>query len=80
MPGAKLPDLLPAPNAERNTEAYTLYVEYLADRWRVFGVAQTAAKDQEFEEKEVIIETHERCEEEDARAIKRAAPRFLGVF
>jgi len=80
VPGASLPQLPEKPDADRNTEAYTAWVEQITDRWRVFGIAQTAAKRQEFEEKQAIIEGQERCEKRDAEAIKRAEPKFLGLI
>lgn len=90
---ARVPDQLkdPVPNATlapepegadapRGTEAYTVYVERNADRWRLFSIGQTAAKRQEFEEKTIILEGQVRCEDLDLEAIERSRPRLLGLF
>lgn len=80
VPNAQLGPVPDGGDADRNTEEFTRFLEEMVDRWRLFGVGQTAAKRQEFEEKTVIIEGQVRCEERDREAIEAARPKMLGLF
>ena len=80
VPNAQLGPVPDGADAGRNTEEFTQFLEGMVDRWRLFGVGQTAAKRQEFEEKAVIIEGQQRCEQRDRDAIEAAQPKVLGLF
>ena len=80
VPNAQLGPVPDGGNADRNTEEFTRFLEGMVDRWRLFGIGQTAAKRQEFEEKTVIVEGQQRCEQRDRDAIEAARPKVLGLF
>lgn len=48
--------------------------------WVVFGDAQTAQLDKANERYRAGVGIIERCEKRDAAAVKRARPKFLGIF
>lgn len=48
--------------------------------WIGFGGAQTAGKRTEFERAQAARQIIKRCEARDRDAVKRAKPKFLGIF
>lgn len=48
--------------------------------WIAFGDAQTGQLDKANERTRAAIGIVERCEERDRAAVKRARPKFLGLF
>lgn len=78
--GADIGAVPAKPDAERNTEPYTKWLEDLGNMWRGFGVAQTGQLKKVNEEKKAVIEGQQLCEKRDAEAVRRAKPKILGVF
>ena len=48
--------------------------------WIGFAVQQTANKRKEFDRAKASRDIIRRCEERDRAAVKRAEPKFLGIF